>query len=190
MTMEVDGGLLPVRLQFTSNWHYQVSAHEVGRELQKAYQSAMARHLGRLREANGGEFPLDYPHGHFLSERQQLIMLLETSTWEQYSRLRDELFGAGRYRVHGQALQNDEPVTTIIGNRENIRSIRVWSQWWGCADPYAIESEILACADQIRSMQQKFHAQRDWSRYSDAQLAEFKNQHRQELIDARGISAW
>ncbi|MEC3953782.1 hypothetical protein VMT65_12150 [Nocardia sp. CDC153] len=186
VSIEVDHGLLPTRLQFASNWQYQVSAHEVGRELLKAYQGGVARQKARLSEAAGGVLPLIYPHAHFLSDRQRTIMLLETDTWDRYIELSDELFGFGNYRVQGPATMNDEPVMTISGDREMIRSIRVWSQWWGCADSYALEAEILACADKIRAMQPKFQARRDWSRHSDEDLVEMKRQHRRELLELLG----
>ncbi|MFD7846146.1 hypothetical protein ACFV4K_24785 [Nocardia sp. NPDC059764] len=113
-------------------------------------------------------------------------MLLETDSWDHYCQTQDELFDVGKYRVQGQATVNDEPVTTISGDRQAIRSIRVWSQWWGCADPSALEAEILTCADQIRVMQPKFHARRDWSRYSDKELSDMKRQHRRELLELVG----
>ncbi|MFI1920548.1 hypothetical protein [Nocardia sp. NPDC020380] len=184
VAMEVDNGLLPVRLQFANNWNYQVQAHEVGRELLKAYNSAAVRHLTHLNATAGGRLSPDYPHAHFVSRRQRISLLLEAETWDEYRGLQDELFATGHYRVNGQATQNDEPVVTISGSRESIRSFRVWSQWWGCADPYAIEAEIMACVAKIRAAQPKFTLKRDWSNYTDEQLSELKRDHQRRLIES------
>ncbi|NNH75871.1 hypothetical protein HLB23_39485 [Nocardia uniformis] len=187
VSMEVDNGLLPVRFEFNPQWQFYVSPNEVGRELYQAYRDAVNRHITRLSEAAGGKLGVDYPHSHFLPRRQQLILLLEAETWEEYSHLKDELFASARYRAHGQATDNDEPVMIISGDREAIRAIHVWQQWWGCADPLALEAEILTCVAKIRSAQPKFvSAQRDWSRYTDDQLFELKNQHRRRLIESTG----
>lgn len=184
VSMELDGGLLPVRFEFTTNWQYHVSSHEVGRELLKAYHAAMVRRLIGNGATNDGRPGSSYPHNHLISERERTALLLETETWDEYSQLQDELFGFGRYRVHGQVMFNDEPVVSVTGNREFIDSIHVWGHWSGCADPYAIEGEIISCVNKIRAAQPKITARRDWSRFTDEQLVELKDEHRRILIES------
>ncbi|UGT43059.1 hypothetical protein LTV02_06610 [Nocardia yamanashiensis] len=183
VAMELDRGLLPVRFQFSTNWRHHVAAHEVGRELLKAYKSAMVQHMIAFRTQPGIEPSTPFPHSHFLSPRQRLVMLLEADTWDRYSQLQSSLFGLGSYQVSGPSIDGGEPVMTVVGNREQIHSIRVWPQWWGCADPYAIEGELLDCARQVRALQPVFSSRRDWGRYTDAELSEMNDYHRRDLLE-------
>ncbi|WP_306356776.1 MULTISPECIES: hypothetical protein [unclassified Nocardia] len=184
VSMEVDAGLLPVAFEFTSNWQYQVSPHEVGRELLNAYNAAVARRLAYLTAASGGYLGPDYSHSHFLSSRARTILLLEAETWDEYSRLQAQLYSFRQYHAHGSATVNDEPAVSILGDLERIRSIQVWSQWSGCADSYQIEGEIFECVHRIRASQPRYAVRRDWSRYTDEQLTELKDAHRRNLIES------
>ncbi|SUA80444.1 Uncharacterised protein [Nocardia otitidiscaviarum] len=185
VSMDVDNGLLPVRFEFSNHWRHYVSPSEVGRELLTAYRHAVNRHLSQFKQSDYDQSSLTYPHAHFIPHRQRLILLLEAETWTQYCKIRDGLFNLTDYTVTGYSIVDDEPVVIISGDKEAIRSIRVWPQWQGCTDPYAIEGEILACTAKIRASQLKFAIHGDWSQYSDEQLSELKDRHQYRLIESR-----
>ncbi|MEC3916022.1 hypothetical protein [Nocardia sp. CDC160] len=179
--MHLDSGHLPVRLEFSALWNQQVARSAVSRELFAAYGLARRRLLEQAIRANGG-WPERLPtHASATPRRKQLGLLLETSTWEQYQQTMRSFATFGEYHVHGQHLEHDEPVVTMAADRFSIKSIRVWPQWYGCTDASVLESEIIACADKIRSARPSFELKRDYSQYSDDQLEEWHRQHRIQL---------
>ncbi|MFC9999539.1 hypothetical protein [Nocardia sp. NPDC127526] len=176
VTMMLDGSRLPVRLEFSSEWRDRVPPKEVGCELFEAYSRALSEQQGRHSAADGSA------DGWYLSAREQAIMLLETTTWNKYCRVHDDLQSDGDYLVRGAATQYGKAVVSMSGNRQAIRSITVSPLWPGCSDSRALEAEVLWCADQIRALRPKFAAKGDWARHSDAELFELQRRHRQQLM--------
>ncbi|MGX1810163.1 hypothetical protein ACWIGI_30985 [Nocardia sp. NPDC055321] len=185
--MTLDRGLLPHSLEFSVDWAHRVPPKDVGAALYEAYRTALTTHtahasdeLGRRRHRRR---PARHSPDHRLTLRDQTIMLLETTTWNKYCRLQDELLSDGRYLMNGAATQYGRAVVTLTGNRDAIDSIEVAPTWPGCADPQALEAELMWCADRIRALRPKFVPQHDWSAHTDDELLELQQRHRRTLIE-------
>ncbi|MFE6860790.1 hypothetical protein [Nocardia sp. NPDC057668] len=187
VVMTLDRGLLPHSLEFSVDWPHRVPPKDVGSALYEAYRTALTTHtahasdeLGRRRHRRR---PARHSPDHRLTLRDQTIMLLETTTWNKYCRLQDELLSDGQYLMNGAATQYGRAVVAVSGNRDAIHAIEVAPTWPGCADPYALETELMWCADRIRALRPKFAAQHDWSAHTDDELLELQQRHRRKLIE-------
>ncbi|MFE3758515.1 hypothetical protein ACFXO9_29785 [Nocardia tengchongensis] len=176
--MKVDTALLPVRVAISEQWRHQVSADKVGSELTKAYITAVNRRCDTYSAPQ---------HTGVVSTRHRLMVLLETRTWDEYQKVQNATLGLGSYRVSGPTEVNDEPVMTIVGNRLMISSFHVWTGWPGCAEPWMVETEVMACVQRIRELRPKLIAQSDYSRYSDEELSKLDDRHRATLIENRAL---
>lgn len=183
VVMELDRGLLPWSLEFSEDWGSRVDPKDVGRELAEAYRTALNDHHDRT-SGRAGRHPPRHSPDHRISVREQTIMLLETATWNKYCRVQDELLSDGDYLINGALTQYGRAVVTLTGNCESIHSITVSPHWSGCADPQAIEAEILWCVNQIRALRPKFIPEQDWSGYTDDELLELQRLHKRQLIAA------
>ncbi|MGV9410466.1 hypothetical protein ACWDOP_11175 [Nocardia sp. NPDC003693] len=183
VSIVVDSALLPVRMEFSYRWKNEVPVNRVGTELMNAYLTGVNERCARL-VGDPGQPP---QHDGVVSARQRYAALLETRTWDEYTRLRNGTLGLGTYQVSGPTEVDDEPVMTVKGNRLNIVSFQVWLGWAGCAEPWMLESETLACVQKIRDLRPSLATAHDYSGYSDDELESMDDQHRRRLIDNRGI---
>lgn len=184
VTMHLDAGLLPVRLEFATNWAQGVSPAEVSRELSKAYEGGIVQLLARTVEVRGG-WPDRLSHACAMPRKKQLGALLETQTWDQYRSVLRSITSLGSCSVHGRVYEYDEPAVTMVANRLVIQSIGVWPQWSGCSDPYSLEGEILTCAERVRAQRPVLSVRRDYSHYTEDQLEQLHERHRDQLLAER-----
>ncbi|MGV9414759.1 hypothetical protein ACWDOP_33070 [Nocardia sp. NPDC003693] len=182
VTMHLDRGLLPVRLEFSTAWNQQVGPNEVGRTLLQAYHTARYELIKRTVEANNGWPKEGLLYSCATPWRKQLCLMIETETWACYQDLLTSIRQIGNYRVNGQVYEYDEPVMTMAADKFMVNSIQVWPQWQGSSDPLAIEGEVLECARKIREIRPKYVVRGDYSQYSEAQLEEMHQQHRRRLV--------
>lgn len=187
--MELDRGLLPVRVSFGTGWSRYVAPNEVGGELMAAYRGAVVEHRDRVRSAalSAGRLPTpqEMTETATPTHRTRLIVLLEADTWDRYCEVSSSMIGGGSYEVHGCILVDTEPPVTVTADRRYLCSIRVWSDWAARSHPDDIGDEILVCTERIRSLRPKFVIHGDYSRYSDADLEYHLNRHRERLFEEK-----
>ncbi len=180
--MHLDSGLLPIRLEFSSSWAFEISSHEVDRELMKAYEGAVLNILIRTFKAHGGRPNRPLAHANRIPTlREQICLLLQTETWEQYQQTAKSLRTFGKYTAHGPTMIQDEPVFSMTADRMQVKSFRTWPIWQGSIDSLSLEREVLACTQQIRQLRPKVDPNSNFSRYSDRHLDEMHQQHRIRL---------
>lgn len=187
VSMEIDGGFLPVRIAFSSTWRTQVAHHEVSDELMSAYRAAASSRLDRLYSSGRLPSPQEVSETAVPNRRTVLMVLLETETWEQFSEVSSNMIRDAEYRVHGKAEMHDGHAVTVDADRTYLRSIKVLPDWLGSAQPHQLSDEILWCAGQIRSLRPRFVVQGDYSGYSEADLEFHLDRHRERLLDGRPI---
>lgn len=183
VSMQLDAGLLPVRLTFGANWSQHVSPAGVGRELLMAYRAAISQRMARFFDVNGGLPPDGLPHSSSISRTTQLSLLLDTSEWDEYQRVFNSITSLGDYRVEGQTLDYDMPVVTATADNFSITAFNIWPQWKGCSDPLALEGEILTCAARIRELRPNLTVYGDYSQYTEDDLEYQHQRHRLQLIE-------
>ncbi len=180
--MHLDTGLLPIRLEFSSSWAFEISSHEVDRELTKSYEGAVLDVLIRTFKVHGGRPDRPLAHANRIPTlREQICLLLQTETWEQYQQTAKSLRTFGKYVTHGPTMTQDEPVFTMTADRIQVRSFRTWPIWQGSLDPLSLEREVLACAQQIRQLRPEIVLNSEFSQYSDRHLDEMHQEHRLRL---------
>lgn len=184
VSMELDNGLLPVRLQFSADWSEQIAPGEAGRELFRAYEDAVLRSVARNIDAGRGR------HAYACStpRRKQLELLLDSATREQYQEILRLIGSFGNYVADGPTTEYGDPVLTIRADRFSIKSFIVVPQWATHADSWALENEILGCVETLREMRPKFVVRGDYERYTDGELEAWNQQHYQQLIEQRRVS--
>lgn len=186
-TIEVDRGLLPTQVQLSRQWTRYVNPAEAGDELMRAYQKAVAVHVGQSIKSGKlltGEFRHACPVPDM---RTVTILLLEARSWADYRETQTRIFTRGTFEVHGRALIDNRPVVSMTADCFQVKSIYIWSGWARQADPMKIVDEVLFCADRVRELRPTFHVRGDYSRYSDEDL-EFQHlRHRDNLIEELGV---
>ncbi|MEU1994668.1 hypothetical protein ABZ511_09485 [Nocardia gamkensis] len=187
VSMELDGGFLPVRIDFSSEWRTRIAPHEVSEELMSAYKAAASLRLNRLFSSGRLPSAQEVSEAAVPNRRTILTVLLETTTWEQFSETSSKMIREAEYHVYGRAAFRDGQPVGVGADRTYIKSIKVSPDWPGSSQPDQLSDEILWCADQIRSLRPKFEVQRDYSRYSEADLQFHLDRHRERLLDERPI---
>ncbi|MFB7876214.1 hypothetical protein ACFC06_13235 [Nocardia sp. NPDC056064] len=189
VSMELDRGLLPVRIKFGTGWSRYVAPNEVGDELMAGYRGAVVENRDRVRSTalSSGRLPTpqDISDTATPLHRTRLMILLETETWDQYCETSSSMIGGGRYDVHGRMIIGAQHPVSVTADRRYVCSIKVWHDWAARSHPDDIGDEILVCAERIRSLRPKFVVHRDYSRYSDADLEYHLNRHRERLLEER-----
>ncbi|MGX1806147.1 hypothetical protein ACWIGI_10575 [Nocardia sp. NPDC055321] len=188
VTMQLDSGLLPVRLEFHADWSQQVAPSAAGRELFTAYQAAVVRQHRQNIENRGGWKHGRSTHPGATPRRKQLELLLDATTREQYVEVLRLIGSLGDYTADGPTSEYDDPVLTIRANRFSITSFSVVPQWVAHAEHWALETEILTCTETIRAMRPVPTVRGDYARYTDAELEAWNQQHYQRLIAQRKAS--
>jgi hypothetical protein len=183
-SMQLDRGLLPIKIDLDRQWSYQVQPHEYETELLKAYDRAIAQELARILSSRSflpdGGFDIDCG---VPDRRTQLVILLETPRWSEYQVTLDAMIAKNGHRVTGRTLYQGEPAVHMTADRMRINSINIRSGWAGPLDPAVIVDELLWCADQIRSQRPKFNVRGDYSRYSVEDLEFQHDQHVRSLLE-------
>ncbi|MET9024118.1 hypothetical protein ABZW96_00695 [Nocardia sp. NPDC004168] len=187
VSMDLDGGFLPVSIDFSSGWRTHVAPHEVSDELMSAYRAAASMRLDRLYSTGRLPSPQEISETAVPDRRKILMVLLETETWEQFSETSSRMLRDAEYQVYGRAETSDRYFAEVVADRTYLRSIKISSSWPGSTDPHQLSDEILRCAQQIRSLRPTFEARRDYSRYTEADLEYHLDRHRERLLDERPI---
>ncbi|MGW5727540.1 hypothetical protein [Nocardia beijingensis] len=187
VSMELDGGFLPVRIDFSSGWRTQVAPYEVSDELMSAYKAAASMRLDRLYSAGRLPSPQEISQTAVPDRRTILMLLLETETWEQFCETSSRIIRDAEYQVHGKMETADGYPVEVGADRTYLRSIMVSPTWPGSTQPHQLSDEILWCAHQIRSLRPSFEARQDYSRYSEVDLEYHLDRHRERLLDERTI---
>ncbi|MBJ8340395.1 hypothetical protein JGU71_16000 [Antrihabitans sp. YC3-6] len=181
--IELDGSLLPTAVEISRNWHELVGAAEIGREIFAAYNQAVAQFVVDSLSAGKLEH-----RGAIPPRRTQHMVLLETTTWDEYAAASAAMFDHRLVTVHGHATDRCEPAVTVLADRTSILRITVWSEWAQTARAGDIEGEILWCADQLRQQQPVFAVRGDYTPFSDEELAAQHSEHRFALIRSRSTN--
>lgn len=188
VSMELDEGLLPVRLEFSTEWSDRMAPGDAGRELFAGYEAGIQRRIERVVEARGGWARGQLGFAGATPRRKQLELLLDASTLEQYRETSRLIGSFGDYRADGPTIEYGEPVLTIEADRFSITSFTVVPQWVVRADLWTVENEILGCVRTIRELRPKFVVRGDYRRYTDSELEAWNQQHYQQLIEQRRVS--
>ena len=188
VTMHLDNGLLPVRVELSRQWSRYVEPQDSGLELMRAYQNAIAQRIAE-RCATSRTIPTlqSISDGAVPPRRTMLMVLLETDSWEQYQATTSALVGRAEYRAHSNAMIYGEPAVVITADRVRLASITVRQDWAQRVMPEDIADEILWCAEQIRSLRPNLRVSKDYSRYSDEDLEFNLARHSQRLFEDRII---
>ncbi|MEU4648029.1 hypothetical protein [Nocardia fluminea] len=181
--MELDGGMLPIRVDFRAGWSRYVAPNEVGDELMLAYRASVSTRFARLYAERRRPSPQEVSDNAVPDLRTMLCVLLETDTWDQFSATSSAMNVGSNHEVGGRSIAADRPALTVWADRRYIRSIGVQSGWAAAAHPEQITDEILWCAEVIRSQRPIFHPQRDYSRYSVEDLQFQLDRHRLRLLE-------
>ncbi len=186
-TVEVDRGLLPVRIQLSPQWHRYVDGNDAGEELMRAYQKAIGIYLGETIKS-GKFFSGEFRHECAVPDRRTVLMLLlDTTSWADYRKTQTRIWSRNGFEVHGRVRIHNEPVTWMNANCFKVDSIRIWPEWARRSDPIQIVDEIIFCADQVRELRPTFEVQGDYSRYSNEDLEYHHIRHRENLIEELGV---
>ncbi|MGY4102835.1 hypothetical protein ACW2Q0_25235 [Nocardia sp. R16R-3T] len=183
-SMQLDRGLLPIRIELDSRWSRQVQPHEYGAELLKAYDFAIAQELARIMSTQrflpDGGIDLDCGAP---DRRTQLMLLLETPTWSEYQDKLGAMIAKNGYRINGRRFHQGEPAVLMTADRTRINSITIWPGWAEAVAPATVVDEILWCADQVRDQRPQFSVRGDYSQYSTPDLEFQHDQHVRSLLE-------
>ncbi len=186
-TVQVDRGLLPVRVQLSPQWHRYVDGSDAGDELMRAYHKAIGIYLGKT-VRSGKFFSGEFRHECSVPDRRTVLMLLlDTTSWADYRRTQTRIWSRNGFEVHGRVRIHGEPVTSMNANCFAVKSVRIWPEWARRSDPFQIVDEILFCADRIRELRPTFEVRGDYSRYSTDDLEYHHIRHRENLIEELGV---
>lgn len=184
-SMDLDAGYLPVRIVLSPRWPTYVGPHEVGDELMAAYRASVSDRTRKLCSSGHWPTPQELSGDAAPDLRTIMMVLLEAETWEQYCSISSDMITSASYQVSSSAsFQGGKPVT-VTGDRAYMRSIDIWSDWAESVHPSQIVDEVMQCVDSIRRLRPKFSPDRDYSRYSDADLEYHLDRHRLRLLDER-----
>ncbi|MFX0580420.1 hypothetical protein [Nocardia nepalensis] len=183
-SMQLDRGLLPIRIDLDRHWSRYIQPHEYGTEFLKAYELAIAQELSRILSSrsflpDGG---LDLDCG-VPDRRTQLMILLETPRWSEYQDKLDAMIAKNEYLVNGRMLYQGEPAMLMTADRMRINSVTIWSGWAETVDPATLVDELLWCADQVRNQRPQFRVWGDYTRYSVSDLEFQHDQHVRSLLE-------
>ncbi|MFD8102638.1 hypothetical protein ACFV24_24175 [Nocardia fluminea] len=185
VSMKLDRGFLPVRIEFSRSWSRYVEPHEVSDELMQAYQSAASDRLETLYSNNRLPTPQEVNESAIPDHRTIMMVLLETTSWDQYLNTFSRMASDAEYSVHGSVASYGENVVTVRADRRYIQSIAVQSNWAASADMHRISDELIWCADQIRSLRPNFAVSESYAKYSDEDLVRQLDRHREYLVQER-----
>lgn len=183
VSMEVDRGFLPTRIDFAASWSRHVAPHEVGEELMRAYRKAASDRLQLAYSSDRWPTPQEIFESAVPDRRTTMMVLLETASRNEYSDLQRKIIRDAVVDVFGNVSINGEHPVTVSADRHYVQSIRVASWWAASTEPQRIADEILACTPQIRAARPRFEPRRDYSRYSDEDLEYHVARHREQLIE-------
>lgn len=186
VSMDLDGGFLPVRIEFNARWGRYVAPHEACDELMRAYRKSVHLRFERLYSGRRRPTPQEVSVDAVPDRRTMFMVLLETGTWDQYCEVSSSMMSSGAtYRIHGTAVTGGVPAVTVTADRMYLKSFEIRSDWIAVAHPDQISDELLRCADQIRLRRPRFGVDRDYSRYSEEDLKFSLDRHRSRLIDEK-----
>lgn len=187
-SMTLDRGLLPIGIVFHAGWRHHVAPHETGAELLRAYHFAVQTRMAALFATTER-----VPTPHEVSEdavpdlRTIMAILLETTTWEQFTTTSSRVVTNERYEVHEGTLFRGTPATTVRADRDYLLSIEIQPLWAAAVEPHRVFDDVVRCADRIRTLRPRFSVVGDYSRYSNADLQFHLDRHRQRLFDERTV---
>ncbi|MFC3965764.1 hypothetical protein [Nocardia jiangsuensis] len=185
--MTLDRGLLPIGIAFDAEWQRYVAPHEVGDELLRAYHFAVQTRMTALFATERIPTPHEISDNAVPDQRTVMAILLETTTWEQFTTVSSRIVTNERYEVHGGTLFRGGPATTVRADRDYLLAIEVQSPWAAGVEPHRIFDDIVRCADRVRALRPRFAVTGDYSRYSNADLEFHLDRHRQRLFDERTV---
>jgi len=183
VSMEIDRGFLPTRIDFAASWSRHVAPNEAGEELMRAYRKAASERLQRAYSSDRWPTPQEIFESAVPDRRTTMMVLLETASWNEYSDVQRKIIRDAVVDVFGNVSVNGEHPVAVTADRHYVQSIRVASWWAASTDPQRIADEILACAPQIRAARPRFEPSRDYSRFSDEDLEYHLKHHREQLIE-------
>lgn len=185
VSMRLDNGFLPVRIEFTNGWSRHVAPREVSEELMRAYHAATSQRLAELYSAGSRPMPQEVSVNAVPDHRTMLTVLLETRTWEQYCEVSSAMMGSRSYTVSSSTVFDGGQPVTVIADRQYLLSCRIWPDWAARVHPDQIGEEILQCANRLRGLRPRFIAEQDYSRYSEEDLEWHLDRHRMNLLFAK-----
>lgn len=185
VSMDIDHGFLPVRLDFRAGWSRYVAPHEVSAELMLAYRDAVATRLAHAYSGHARPSRREISENAVPDRRTMLMVLLETETWEQFSAVSSSMNCGSWHEVSGHVMDYGGRPVSLTGNRRYLRSITVQPTWAAVVHTDQIADEILWCSDIIREQRPRFSPRGDYSRYSDEDLEYGLDRHRIRLLNER-----
>ncbi|MGW4369760.1 hypothetical protein ACWEKT_29335 [Nocardia takedensis] len=160
-------------------------AHEVGAELMRAYQVAVSTRMEGLFAGGRVPSPWEVSETAVPDHRTMLAILLETTSWEQFTTVSSAIVTNEDYEVFGATVFRGFPAVSVRANRDYLSSITVAASWAESVDPLRVSQEVLRCAEEIRARRPRFVVAGDYSRYSEADLEFALDRHRQRLFEGR-----
>ncbi|WP_278264187.1 hypothetical protein [Nocardia sp. AG03] len=183
LTMDLDNGFLPIRIDFRASWSRYVSPHEVGEELTRAYRKAVSMRMEQLYNTRHWPTPQEVSINAVPDSRTRMMILLETGSWSEYRNVSSALVRDYKYEVGSRASTYGVPSVTVRANRNYVDDIIVLPTWPGVLDHHRITDELLACVNRLREIRPKFSVRGDYSRYSDSDLEYHLNCHLQRISE-------
>lgn len=188
VTMEIDRGLLPDRIEFARNWNSYFGPHEVGAELMAAYRAAITRWLERSYAGDRWPSPRELSTTAVPDHRTRLILLLGTTTWDEYSRLASSMIGGGHFEARSGADRAGGHAVVVTADRRYLESVVVDSRWAAMVRADEITAAVLRCCARIRSARPDFTAPDCYPQYSIAAPEHELELHRNALLLNRVVS--
>ncbi|MFF0544383.1 hypothetical protein ACFYTF_16250 [Nocardia thailandica] len=185
VSMDLDRGLLPIRLDFRPGWSRHVAPHEVSEELMLAYRGAVATRLAQVYSGHARPSRAEVSVNAVPDRRTMLMILLETETWEQFSAVSSSMNCGSWHEASGHVMDYGGRPVSLTGDRRYLRSITVQPNWAAVVHPDQIADEVLWCTEIIRAQRPNFSPLRDYSRYSNEDLEYGLDRHRVRLLNER-----
>ncbi|GGN99243.1 hypothetical protein GCM10011610_67020 [Nocardia rhizosphaerihabitans] len=185
VSMDLDHGLLPIRLNFRAGWSRHVAPHEVSEELMLAYRGAVATRMAQVYSGHARPSRRELSVNAVPDRRTMLMVLLETETWEQFSAVSSSMNCGSWHEARGHVMDDGGRPVSLTGDRRYLRSITVQPNWAAVVHPDQIADEVLWCAEIIRAQRPNFSPRGDYSRYSDEDLEYGLDRHRVRLLNER-----
>ncbi|WP_156516412.1 hypothetical protein [Nocardia arizonensis] len=185
VVIELDRGFLPIHVEFDTGWKRYVQPYEVGSELMRAYEGAVSRRMDALFATDRVPSPWEVSDTAVPDLHTVLAVLLETTSWEQFTTVSSRIVAGEDYEVHGTTVFRGVPAVTVRANRDYLTAITVQPSWTQSIDPHRVADELLRCAGEVRDLRPNFTVSGDYSRFSEADLEFRLDRHRQRLLEER-----
>lgn len=182
VSMEVDRGLLPIRIDFRAGWDRHVLPNEVSDELLLAYRKGVSNYLSRAYSQGIRPRAGDLSINAIPDRRTMMMVLLETATWDEFSEVSSEINIGSQHEVSGRVMDDGGQPVRLTADRRYLRAIHVDARWVARVSRERIGDEVLWCADIVRRERPHFAPRGDYSIYSEQDLEYQLDRHRLQLL--------